>query len=493
MTKKPEPDLPKYCFMRGRFIWVSYKDEHGKWVNKSTKYTIEQLEFARKYVRSLLRGVEIKRERGSSDPNTVKAYVKQWSKERALRGVASADADLAKLEKYAFPYVGDLALVEFRPRHARDMVRALRELRDEDGTRLLAPRTIHHIFNALHNAFENAIVDELYYGENPVKVKPGELPKKVDSDPEWRGQATYMVSEVYSLLTDPIIPLERRMQYALKALSGMRHGEVAALCWRHIEHTEPLDRIHIVQAWDSLESVIKSTKTEETRVVPVHPTLAKILAAWRYEHWERIYGRKPAADDFVVPTRTGRCVSAGDACEAFKRDLAALGLRVKAGRKRDRGGHDLRSWYETRCIEDGADTNLLRRTTHAPPKNVAGGYERFAWSALCREVAKLRFDILDASVMLVSAHSVQAENKAKSRWNVVTPKGLEPFQASRITHENTLSPDVHTRNRSEVITHEYYRRKGSLTKVATAKAMLHRALLDGDIPRALEVVAQIEE
>jgi hypothetical protein len=36
------------------------------------------------------------------------------------------------------------------------------------------------------------------------------------------------------------------------------------------------------------------TKTEVTRRVPVHVMLARVLAAWKLSHWERIYGHAPA-------------------------------------------------------------------------------------------------------------------------------------------------------------------------------------------------------
>ncbi|HTL32338.1 MAG TPA: hypothetical protein VL326_04410, partial [Kofleriaceae bacterium] len=72
---------------------------------------------------------------------------------------------------------------------------------------------------------------------------------------------------------------------------------------------------------------------------------------------------------------------------AFTADLARLGLRVDAGEERDRGGHDLRGWYKTRTIEDGADSLIIRRTTHAPPRDVDSGYQRFSWATICREVA----------------------------------------------------------------------------------------------------------
>jgi hypothetical protein len=132
-------------------------------------------------------------------------------------------------------------------------------------------------------------------------------------------------------------------------------------------------------------------------------------------------------DGLVVPTRNMTPVNAADAGKAFKLDLADLELRLEAGEHRDRGGHDLRSWYETRAIEDGADSLILRRTTHAAPKDVAGGYERFSWATICREVAKLQIGLLDGEALTLATGFATAERKTENRWRkVVTPMGLEP-------------------------------------------------------------------
>jgi hypothetical protein len=72
-----------------------------------------------------------------------------------------------------------MLLAEVRPRHARDIVRALRTAGE------LAPRTIVGIFRTLRTMFESAVVDELIEA-NPIKAKPGELPKQRDQDPTWR-------------------------------------------------------------------------------------------------------------------------------------------------------------------------------------------------------------------------------------------------------------------------------------------------------------------
>lgn len=126
----------------------------------------------------------------------------------------------------------------------------------------------------------------------------------------------------------------------------------------------------------------------------------------------------------MVPTRNLTPIDASDAVHAFKADLEALGLRVEAGDRRDRGGHDLRGWYKTRCIEDGADSLIMGRTTHAPPRDVNAGYERFTWPTICRELEKLRVGILGGEVLPLAT----TELKAARRWRkVVTPMGLEPW------------------------------------------------------------------
>lgn len=102
-------------------------------------------------------------------------------------------------------------------------------------------------------------------------------------------------------------------------------------------------------------------------------------------------------------------VEGSAANHAMKDDLAALGLRLEAGELRDRGGHDLRSWYQTRCIEDGADSLIIRRTTLAPAKDVNSGYERFSWATICRELSKLKVQTLDAEALALGTAEKELE------------------------------------------------------------------------------------
>jgi integrase len=489
MTREKTDGLPQYLYARGQRLWMRIQ-ENGAWTRKKTPYLVNQVVEATRYVAAAMRVIEERRVAQSRKELDavgllVRAYAERWLQERQDRELPAALDDRSRLD-HALPHLGHLQMDEVRPRHLRDMVRALCALK---GDNKLAPRTIRHVYMCMHNVFETAVVEEII-GSNPCRAKAVKdaLPRKVDADPEWRPQATFITREVEELISSSLIPVERRVQYALKAIAGLRHGEVAALMWRHLDPVaEPLARLHVVRAYNSRLARVKSTKTEESRKVPVHPVLAKILAAWKLSHWERIYGRAPKDDDYVVPTRTMRPVAAKDAGDAMKRDLRALGLRVEAGENRDRGGHDLRAWYKTQAIEDGADSLIVRQTTHAPPRDVNAGYERFSWAAICREVGKLRVSLLDGNVLEFGTSSAQAESKARNRWQkLVTPMGLEPDDFSLVSEllEENSSTRQGTTGRDKPL---------RVPAFGTAATMLEKAARTGDLPRVLEIAAQMRE
>ena len=78
----------------------------------------------------------------------------------------------------------------------------------------------------------------------------------------------YTRDEIEALISDDRVPADRRVLYALKTLGALRHTEAANLTWRLIDTaTEPLGTINLGK-----------TKSGAPRQVPIHPTLAKVLA-----------------------------------------------------------------------------------------------------------------------------------------------------------------------------------------------------------------------
>jgi hypothetical protein len=160
----------------------------------------------------------------------------------------------------------------------------------------------------------------------------------------------------------------------------------------------PLGKLLVARSYNSRTGREKNTKTEAVKHVPVHPTLAAMLAEWKLGGWPELMGRAPGPDDLIVPlppdaadrrrSRTGEPYRAASYSGLNWRetDLPALGWR-------HRRHYDMRATFITLAIEDGADPEILEnRVTHARQSRSAfDGYNRGpAVGADVRRVAKLR-------------------------------------------------------------------------------------------------------
>lgn len=425
-------------FVKGGKWWASVKGDKkpGKWSHVPTPYLKhpDNEDKALRWAVAAQAAIDKRNTVGSGGPTTVATYAKRWLEEPSRAALSSIADITGHVNNHIIPRLGELRIIDVRPHHIRDFLRALKTDAELD----LAPKTILNVFGTLRTMFADAVVDELIVA-TPVAVKRQDLPEKVDKDPEWREKATYERAEIVQLLSSSKVPPERRIQYALKALAGLRHGEVAGLRWHHwTENTEPLGKLSIARTYQS-----KRTKTKVTRPVPVHPQLLRMLTAWR-ALWPQIYGREPEPDDFVVPTRTMRPVDPSDAVIAMKLDLTALELRLDAGEHRDRGGHDLRAWFITSALADGAAPDALYAVTHTKKRDVASGYNRQRWSRLCEAVSALQLELGDDPLAVVTGF-VTRERSLRRRWYLRgDPDGIRTRRSASVKprelpqpHENT--------------------------------------------------------
>jgi integrase len=370
------------------FLYLRIKDANSKWADRATG--LEDSPENRKAAQKLLRGVRdrLKAQEvaldGGGGPATVRAWAKRWLDDRERQGLTRISEDRAKLYTHVFPVVGDLLLEDVRPRHLVEVVNRLQA----DG---YAPRTVRNVYFLAKALFRDAQVAELVpLGETPAILTRRQLGKMRDADPRWRASAQFTREELEALISDERVPQDRQVAYALLGLGMMRHGEVAGLRWRAYEALmKPLGRLEVTTSYDDGE-----TKTETPRWMPTHPTLAAMLAEWKLTGWPAKFGHAPGSDDLVLPVvpegkRKGRKREPGsmrDRHYTWKRaqkDLDALGLRR-------RRVHDLRRTGITLARGDGADRDILRRGTHAPPRDVMELYTSVEWSKLCAEVAKMQ-------------------------------------------------------------------------------------------------------
>ena len=361
-----------HLYTRGSKLWISYKGLDGRRVRRATKFVVGQERQARTLLRRVEARTEATKAASPDGPPTVSSYAERWITRRPNR-----TKDYRGRLKHALPRLGDMLLEEVRPRHIRALVEALR-------TSHLAPRSQRHVAATLHTMFADAVADEIIEN-NPCVLRRGDLPGKIDKDPTWRALAVFTREEVEALISDERIPEDRRVLYAVLFLGGgLRFGEAAALRWRMCDATaKPLGRLLIAHSFDVHALREKSVKTEVPRQVPVHPTLASVLAAWKLGGWQRMMGRPPSADDLVIPSREGRNRNGNHGLKRFHQDLERLGLRK-------RRLHDLRRSFISLALADGARKDILRWVTHGPSGDIMDLYTTLPWTAYCEEVAKLR-------------------------------------------------------------------------------------------------------
>jgi integrase len=361
--------------------YLRHKDPYtGKWKSKSTRTRDPAI--ARRVLKEVERAVEgiaEARERGeipSNAPLTVATWAEVWLRSYREGRVADAGNDRARLRDWILPVIGQRLLSDVRARHIREIVRGAQSAGK-------APRTVYNIYSVCCALFRDAIRRDLITA-SPCQLGKEDLGAKVDQDPEWRCRAIYAPQEVALLVADARLKPCDRVAYALMALAGLRHGEMAGLRWRHIQPGEPLQKLIVARSYDG------RTKEQTTIEVPIHPVLQRVLDDWRVAGWQQVMGREPEADDLVCLRPTAPHSRMRTPCYTgyyLTQQLEQLGLR-HTGRR----CHALRATFITQCEEVGMQPLIAQRFTHTPPRaDARSGYARPSWAARCNEMLKLNW------------------------------------------------------------------------------------------------------
>ncbi len=376
-------------FARAGKLYATIKTPGGAWVQRVTPYPVGKETEAKRFAARLARTFAAQAEAGAGAAGlTLAAYAKTWLAQRT--GLVDDHAnDETRLRLHVLPALGHLLLEDVQARHLAGLFAGLRTAGK------LAPRTIYNVYSVIAALLRDAEIEGLI-DRAPAKLTVYQLGAKVDSDPTRRGDAVFSRAETTALTSDARIPPDRRVVYALGALAGLRHGEIAGLRWRHIDASKaPLGMLTIATSYDK-----GRTKTNVVRRIPLHPALAAMLDEWRDLGWQGHVGRAPEADDLIVPLehdpprkqarpnpRGGGMRSKNDTRKRWLRDLETLGMR-------HRRGHDLRATFITLADEDGCDPAVVELLTHTPPNRRAiDGYLRRQWPRLCAEVMKMHVEI----------------------------------------------------------------------------------------------------
>jgi integrase len=273
----------------GTVYYVSFQ-WNGKQVQElsgSDKRVAQQLERQRK--REVRDGTYAPNQ--SSARPTLAEFAERWLTRRRTRTV---NDDKARLGLHVLPKLGAVPMDEIRPKHVRALIEALRE------RNAISPKTIRNVYGTLRTLFRDAVLDEL------VLATPCVLPNGVLPATGYKEKQIYSREQVALLFSSPKIPLDRRVFYALAALTGMRHGEAAGRRWRHFDpDAKPLACLEVGTQYDD-QPLKTSTEKSRPRRVPVHPRLGELLDDWKREGFPLYFHRSPEPNDFIVPDHLSR-------------------------------------------------------------------------------------------------------------------------------------------------------------------------------------------
>ncbi len=217
-------------------------------------------------------------------------------------------------------------------------------------------RTPHQVFWALHRCFAVAVRWD-YLPANPCdRVSPPHYqPPRV----ELPGRDDLAMLFRFCLTSDaPGAPLVGPV-----LLTGLRLGEVAALCWGDIDWQQGLVRVRRSGQWIGGQWVETTPKTRAGhRDVAIGETGLAILKRQRalVNQWRLKAGQRWAGGDFVFPLQNGQPLTSSQASDSVRRLCRKAGVPTLTF-------HGLRHAHASLALTSGVPPDVSKRLGHSSP------------------------------------------------------------------------------------------------------------------------------
>lgn len=171
---------------------------------------------------------------------------------------------------------------------------------------------------------------------------PGLLPGRAHRPTPYHYPAQEVAALVHAAgtIAAPLPAATMQALISLLAASGLRVGEALALNRENIDH--------------HAATVTVTGKNDQTRLVPLHPTTAQMLAGYAARR-DRLCPTPVSAGFFL--TTTGQRVQHRGVHQIFTRLLAAADIHTPPGRRRPRI-HDLRHTFAVNVLIDWYSTGV---------------------------------------------------------------------------------------------------------------------------------------
>lgn len=277
---------------------------------------------------------------------TVEDQLRKWRRTKSFAsGKYLQNVDWA-MEKYLFPTFGSLTLAEVR---TSDLEVWISELQNAKS-----PATARLVFNPLRQAYQMAERDGLI-SNNPCRFVRIKTPKPGAK----RALTPAEIDSVVTSMTD-----ERdQLIIKLAVRSGLRWGELSALQWRHLRDQGVLVEQAVGLGTDG-KPTIKSTKTGESRFVPLPADIVSSLLTWKPV--------EAGEDDLIFKSAVGSFVDRSNWVDRRLKP-ACLSANVKPFTP-----HALRDTYATALGQMGyATPTIARLLGHSDPSVTLKHYQDF--------------------------------------------------------------------------------------------------------------------
>jgi integrase len=207
-------------------------------------------------------------------------WTERWMGDRAARGLSSVADDRGRMRKHVIPIIGMHPMATI----TRDQIECLVEDLDrkidldDDDEEAIGWKTAFNIWGLVTKAFDDAVNAK----KRDLRARPDNPCTGIKGPERGKRKAKQYIfpDEFLKLMAagDEVVPLRYKVLYAVAVYTFMRAGELEALDWASdvdLEH----NIIHVTKSIDRRTGKPKSTKTGETRRIPIDPNLRPLLQA----------------------------------------------------------------------------------------------------------------------------------------------------------------------------------------------------------------------
>jgi integrase len=243
----------------------------------------------------------------TSSPETVNEYAQRWLLERTTRGLSTVNHDKGRLNGHVLDRIGTIAMTAITKDHIERVVEDLdrKILLDEGEDERIQWKTAANVWSTVTKLFADAVNSK----RRDLRVLAVDPTDGVHGPERGERKAKqYLYPSEFTKLVSCDGPngidLKFRTLYAAAVYTFARAGELEALTWADVDLEHRV--IRITKAIDRRTGKVKSTKSGETRRIPIEPALLPLL--------DRLYKARKLDDAPVLGFRTTRtapsyCVS----------------------------------------------------------------------------------------------------------------------------------------------------------------------------------------